>query len=115
MARPGNLTRSKGGALVLGVLLIVGFALVVLFVGPDRDRLGPQPVAEVGDDAIGVDRDPDAAMAPLEAAEGAAGVVALPNAGAAVNPVTPTGELGGPAGQTPAWNEPGGSPTTVRP
>ena len=98
----------------LAALLIFAVAcLVALLVGPGRDR--PPPVMDASPQArvVSVDLEADAAMPPLEGADGAAGVVARANAGGAVNPITPTGDAGGPAGQTPAYGQPGGAPSRV--
>ena len=111
--RTGRLKRSRPHARAgLVALLIFAIAcLTALLVSPRSERAAPfeQPLAP----GAAVDTNPDARMAPLEAAEGAVGTVPLPNAGAAVNPITPTGDAGGPAGQTPAYGEPGGAPSRV--
>lgn len=107
-------SRRKGRGLILGLLLIGAFLVIVLLTGPKRDEPAVSAAAPLSAGAeTGVDTTPDAAMAPLESAEGAAGVVTQPNAGAAANPITPTGDLGGPAGQTPAWGRPGGASSRV--
>jgi len=49
--------------------------------------------------------------APTESAEGAAGVVASGNAAASQDPAS-TSLSGGPAGQTPAYGQPGGTAAT---
>ena len=104
--RRSSLSARTTGGLALGFGLIVLFVIVVLLVGPKPTRLA----GGSGERAAGA---ADLDMAPLEAAEGAEGTVGRANAGAAVNPITPTGELGGPAGQTPAWGEPAGAPSRV--
>ncbi len=88
------------GARTLGTPLLLSVFLAVGSAGCNRD---------------GADADARAAAARPETLTGAVGTVSQENAGAAVNPVTPTGDSGGPAGQTPAYGEPGGAPAMVRP
>ena len=93
-------------------LLIFAFACVAaLLISPRSERVAPFERPHAVEAAA--DTNPDPRMAPLEDAEGAVGTVPLANAGAAVNPITPTGDAGGPAGQTPAYGEPGGAPSRV--
>ncbi|MDP8916771.1 MAG: hypothetical protein M3M95_06165 [Pseudomonadota bacterium] len=92
------------------VLVVIGYAVL------NRDR-GPGLVDAPGAAAptfAEQDNDLLDAQSPHYPGEGAAGLLEdQENAGAAVNPVTPTGRAGGPAGQTPAYGQPGGAPSRV--
>lgn len=97
-------------AFIAIVVSAVGW--IVLDLGRDPViASGPEPVAPVYDDeGDGLLE----AESPHYPGEGAAGILEdQENAGAAVNPITPTGRMGGPAGQTPAYGRPGGAPSRV--
>lgn len=108
------MTPTISKVLLIAMFVIGALFIVTLLVDPRRDRVETLIDEEPHSIGAAVDTDPDAAMAPLESAEGAVGTVALENAGAAVNPIVPYG-AGGPAGQTPAYGQPGGVPSMVRP
>lgn len=103
-----------------GKLLFWSFIVVVLaaiaYVVLNRDRDPAfSSASEAGAPAF-AERDNDLleAESPQYPGEGAVGILeGQENAGAAVNPVTPTGRAGGPAGQTPAYGQPGGVPSRV--
>lgn len=105
---------------VIGKLVFWGFiaavfvAITLVVVRLDRDSdlvIAPDPAAP----AL-AERDEGLleAESPNYPGEGAAGLLeGQENAGGAVNPITPTGRAGGPAGQTPAYGQPGGVPSRV--
>lgn len=103
----------RGGT--IGKLIFWSFIAIVLAMiayvvvtrgGNSPVATAPGPVSPTyAADADGLLR----ARSPNYPGEGAVGILeGQENAGAAVNPITPTGQAGGPAGQTPAYGQPGG-------
>lgn len=103
-----------GKLIFWGFIAMVAVAIGWVVLGRERNpamATDPEPVAPVyadkRDDLL-------EAESPHYPGEGAAGILEdQENAGAAVNPITPTGQMGGPAGQTPAYGRPGGAPSRV--
>lgn len=111
-------TRNRGviGKLIFwSVIAAVFLAITLAVLSRDDDSvIAARPAAGAPAYAGGEDDGLLAAESPAYPGEGAAGLLeGQENASAYVNPVTPTGQMGGPAGQTPGYGQPGGVPSRV--